>query len=228
MDKTEKHQFLNSLLYPFLFVFTIAFIFFIEVIFEVNFSNYGIYPRKLTGLKGVIFAPFLHGDASHLINNAIPLLILGTTLFYFYKEIALKVFLWIFLMGGFWTWVSAREAMHIGASGVIYGLFSFLLISGFIRRNIQLIAISFFVVFIYGSMIWGIFPIKKHISFESHFWGFVAGLILSIYYRKQGPQKKVHHWEEDDEDEDEDDSNIHPNIDKNPIEITYIFKENKE
>jgi membrane associated rhomboid family serine protease len=153
-------------------------------------------------------------------------LILGATLFYFYKEIALKVFLWIFLMGGFWTWVSAREAMHIGASGVIYGLFSFLLISGFIRRNIQLIAISFFVVFIYGSMIWGIFPIKKHISFESHFWGFVAGLILAIYYRKQGPQKKVHHWEEDDEDEN--DSNIHPNIDKNPIEITYIFKENKE
>jgi hypothetical protein len=69
-------------------------------------------------------------------------------------------------------------------------------------------------------MIWGIFPIKKHISFESHFWGFVAGLILAIYYRKQGPQKKVHHWEEDDEDD--------SNIDKNPIEITYIFKENKE
>ncbi len=228
MDKLEKHQFLNSLVYPFIFVFTIVVIFFIEVIFEINLSNYGIYPRNLSGLKGVLFAPFLHGDASHLINNAIPLLILGTTLFYFYKEIALKVFLWIFLMGGFWTWVSAREAMHIGASGVIYGLFSFLLISGFIRRNIQLIAISFFVVFIYGSMIWGIFPIKKHISFESHFWGFVAGLILAIYYRKQGPQKKVHHWEEDDEDEDEDDSNIHPNIDKNPIEITYIFKENKE
>ncbi len=226
MDKLEKHQFLNSLVYPFIFVFAIVVIFFIEVIFELNLSNYGIYPRKFSGLKGVLFAPFLHGDASHLINNAIPLLILGATLFYFYKEIALKVFLWIFLMGGFWTWVSAREAMHIGASGVIYGLFSFLLISGFIRRNIQLIAISFFVVFIYGSMIWGIFPIKKHISFESHFWGFVAGLILAIYYRKQGPQKKVHHWEEDDEDEN--DSNIHPNIDKNPIEITYIFKENKE
>lgn len=226
MDKLEKHQLLNSLVYPFIFVFAIVVIFFIEVIFELNLSNYGIYPRNFSGLKGVLFAPFLHGDASHLINNAIPLLILGTTLFYFYKEIALKVFLWIFLMGGFWTWVSAREAMHIGASGVIYGLFSFLLISGFIRRNVQLIAISFFVVFIYGSMIWGIFPIKKHISFESHFWGFVAGLILAIYYRKQGPQKKVHHWEEDDEDED--DSNIHPNIDKNPIEITYIFKENKE
>jgi len=224
MDKLEKNHILNSLLYPFIFVFTIVVIFFIEVIFEINLSNYGIYPRNFSGLKGVLFAPFLHGDASHLINNAIPLLILGTTLFYFYKEIALKVFLWIFLMGGFWTWVSAREAMHIGASGVIYGLFSFLLISGFIRRNIQLIAISFFVVFIYGSMIWGIFPIKKHISFESHFWGFVAGLILAIYYRKQGPQKKVHHWEEDDEDEDEADSNI----DKNPIEITYIFKENKE
>jgi len=228
MDKLEKNHILNSLLYPFIFVFTIVVIFFIEVIFELNLSNYGIYPRNFSGLKGVLFAPFLHGDASHLINNAIPLLILGTTLFYFYKEIALKVFLWIFLMGGFWTWVSAREAMHIGASGVIYGLFSFLLISGFIRRNIQLIAISFFVVFIYGSMIWGIFPIKKHISFESHFWGFVAGLILAIYYRKQGPQKKVHHWEEDDEDEDEDEDEADSNIDKNPIEITYIFKENKE
>lgn len=227
MDKLEKHQLLNSIIYPFIFVFAIVVVFFIEVIFELNISNYGIYPRNFSGLKGILFAPFLHGDVSHLINNAIPLLILGTTLFYFYKEIALKVFLWIFLMGGFWTWISAREAIHIGASGIIYGLFSFLLISGFIRRNIQLIAISFFVVFIYGSMIWGIFPIKKHISFESHFWGFVAGLILAIYYRKQGPQKKVHHWEDED-DEDEDVSNIHPNTANNPIEFTYVFKEKKE
>jgi membrane associated rhomboid family serine protease len=102
-------------------------------------------------------------------------------------------------MGGFWTWVMARESYHIGASGLIYGLFSFLLLSGFIRLNKQLISLSFFVVIVYGSMVWGIFPVKLNISYEAHFWGFVSGIILAIFYRKQGLQKEVFVWEEDEE-----------------------------
>lgn len=223
MEKKEKNQFIAALFLPSVLVFTMFIVFLIEIIFNVSFNSYGIYPRKVSGLIGIILAPFLHGDFSHLLNNSIPILILGSSLFYFYKEIALKVFLWVFIMGGIWTWMSAREATHIGASGVVYGLFSFLLISGFIRRNMQLISISFFVVFVYGSMVWGIFPIKVEISYESHFWGFIAGAILSVYYRKQGPQKKEYHWEEDDNDDEP------PTPTKNPPsqEITYhyVYKE---
>lgn len=224
MEKKEKNQFIAAIFYPFLLVFAMVLVFVVEHLFQLNFGNFGIYPRKFNGLIGVFTAPFIHGDFSHLLNNSIPLLILGSSLFYFYKEIALKVFLWIFFMGGLWTWVSAREAYHIGASGVVYGLFSFLLISGFIRKSLQLIAISFFVVFVYGSMVWGIFPIKVEISYESHFWGFMAGVILAIYYRKQGPQKKEYHWEEDDEDIDEHNDNLEV-----PTSYRYIYIEkNKE
>src|SRR5690606_30660304 len=159
----------------------------------------GIYPQKLSAIGGIVSSVFIHGNFNHLFNNAIPLLILGSALFYFYKPIALKVVVWIVLMGGFWTWIMARESYHIGASGLIYGLFSFLLLSGFIRLNKQLISLSFFVVIVYGSMVWGIFPVKLNISYEAHFWGFVSGIILAIFYRKQGLQKEIFVWDEDEE-----------------------------
>lgn len=228
MDKKEKNQFIAAIFYPFILVFAMVLVFVVEQLFHFNFGSFGIYPRRISGLIGVLTAPFIHGDFSHLLNNSIPLLILGASLFYFYKEIALKVFLWIFFMGGLWTWVSAREAYHIGASGVVYGLFSFLLISGFIRKSLQLIAISFFVVFVYGSMVWGIFPIKIEISFEGHFWGFMAGVILAVYYRKQGPQKKEYHWE--DEEDDEEDEHNDNDKSQNTASTTYqyIYIENKK
>ena len=204
MDKYEKNKLINALFYPLLFVITISIVHVVQYVFDYNWFHYGIFPLKVENLSGIILSVFIHGDFNHLFNNSIPLLILGTSLFYFYKEIALKVIIWIVLMGGIWTWISAREAYHAGASGLIYGLFSFLMISGFIRRNKQLIALSFFVVLVYGSMVWGVFPIKLNISFEAHLWGFISGVVLAIYYRKQGPQKVVHVWDEDDEEDDED------------------------
>jgi membrane associated rhomboid family serine protease len=126
-------------------------------------------------------------------------LILGTLLFYFYKEVAFKVFIWMYIMVGFWTFIYAREAYHIGASGLLYGLFSFLLISGFIRKNKHLISLSFAVIFLYGSLVWGIFPIDVKISFEGHLWGFVAGLILAIFYRKKGNKTNSNYWQDKDD-----------------------------
>ena len=176
----------------------IALIHFVQFVFELKFSHYGIYPRDSKGLIGIVTSPLIHGSFSHLFNNSIPILILGSSLFFFYKKIALKVTVWIYLMVGVWTWIYAREAYHIGASGLLYGIFSFLLLSGFIRRNRQLISLSFAVVFLYGSLVWGIFPIDVKISFEGHLWGFVAGIILALFYRNQGPQKVEHVWEEKD------------------------------
>jgi len=199
LEKLERNKIFNAIVYPVLFIMFISLVHLIQFVFNLSFTHYGIYPRDVNGLIGIITSPLLHGDSSHLFNNSIPLLILGTALFYFYKAIALKVSLWIYLMVGIWTWVYAREAYHIGASGLLYGLFSFLLISGFIRRNTQLIALSFAVIFLYGSLVWGIFPIDIKISFEGHLSGFLAGIILAAYYRKQGPQKIVHLWPEEDE-----------------------------
>ena len=150
---------------------------------------------------------------------------MGGLLFYFYKEIAFKVSVWIYLMVGVWTWIYAREAYHIGASGVLYGLFSFLLISGFIRRNKQLISLSFAVIFLYGSLVWGLFPIDIKVSFEAHVFGFIAGIILAIYYRKEGPQKVEHHWEEDEEDgEDKYWMEVEVKAKKQEQKVNYIFK----
>lgn len=199
MEKEEKNKIINAIFYPILFVILIGLIHLVQFVFNLDFYWLGIYPQKLSAIGGVVSSVFIHGNFNHLFNNAVPLLILGSALFYFYKPIALKVVVWIVLMGGFWTWVMARESYHIGASGLIYGLFSFLLLSGFIRLNKQLISLSFFVVIVYGSMVWGIFPVKLNISYEAHFWGFVSGIILAIFYRKQGLQKEVFVWEEDDD-----------------------------
>lgn len=212
MDKHEKNKFLNALIYPVLFVLIIGLIHLVQYVFDISFLNYGVYPRSFKGLIGVITSPLIHGDFNHLFNNSIPLLILGTSIFYFYKKVALRLSFWIYLMVGIWTWISARESYHIGASGLIYGLFAFLLVSGFIRKNSRLISLSFFVVMVYGSMVWGIFPIKVNISFEGHLWGFVAGIVLAFYYRKQGPQKENFIWKEEDE---LDDENDYWNVDEN-------------
>ncbi len=227
MDKIEKHKILNAIIYPIIFVALMGITYLIQFTFNLNLYKFGIYPRKLSGLVGVICAPFIHANFSHLFNNVVSFFILTSTLFFFYKKIALKVIFWVLIMGGFWTWVAARESYHIGASGVIYGIFSFLLISGFLRKNIQLIAISLFVVFVYGGMIWGIFPIKVQISYEGHMWGFVAGIILAIFYRKQGPQKIKYEWPDEDDENDEDD---YWNIENKPqsSEINYFYKPKNE
>ncbi len=176
-----------------------------------DFYKWGIYPRNPESLIHIITAPFIHGSWNHLINNTVPVLILGSVLFYFYKPVAVKIFFWIWLMSGLWLWALARPSYHIGASGIVYGLASFIFFSGIFRKYYKLIAISLLVVFLYGSMIWGIFPLKKEISFEAHFYGFVAGLILAYYFRKEGPQKPVYEWElEDDGDEEYEDGKPHP------------------
>ncbi|MCB9359811.1 MAG: rhomboid family intramembrane serine protease [Flavobacteriales bacterium] len=229
MNKHEINKIINALFFPLLFVVVSGIVHALQYFLNLNWFHYGIFPLKVENLPGIILSVFIHGDLNHLFNNSVPILILGTSLFYFYKEIAVKVIMWIVLMGGIWTWISAREAYHAGASGLIYGLFAFLMISGFIRRNKQLIALSFFVVLVYGSMVWGIFPVKINISFESHLWGFISGVVLAIYYRKQGPQKVVHVWEEE---EDEDDENaywkIKQDLPKPKIQIKYFFKPKDE
>jgi len=199
MKNIEIQKILKALWLPVVITIIMWLVKLTEVYLDQSFSRYGLYPRNLNGLRGILTAVFIHGDWKHLFNNSVPMVILGWSLFYFYKEVAWKVILWIVLMGGLWTWISARESFHIGASGLIYGLFSFLLLSGFIRRNKQVLSISFLVAFLYGSLVWGLLPIDYKMSWESHLWGFIAGSVLAFYYRKVGPQRERHEWNEDEE-----------------------------
>lgn len=204
--KEEQKRFLYSLIFPLLFILIIWIIKISEILLETDFAFLGIFPLKTKGLIGILTAPLIHSDIEHLIANSIPLLILGTGVFYFYNKIALKVFFLSYLIANIWIWFGARQAYHIGASGLVYSFASFLFFSGVVRKNVKLMAISLLVIFLYGSMIWGILPIQPHISWESHLMGAIAGGILALYYKNQGPPSKRYSWEfEDDEDlEDED------------------------
>jgi membrane associated rhomboid family serine protease len=192
------------MLVPGMFVFLMWLVKIIELLFDIDLTHLGIYPLTGQGLWGILFSPLIHAGFGHLINNSLPVFFLGTFLFYFYSEIALKISLLIWFITGAAVWLSGREAWHIGASGIIYGLASFLFFSGIIRRHFRLAGLSLLVVFLYGSMVWGIFPdVYKEVSWESHMTGFIIGIILAIAYRKQGPQAPVYEWlDEENEDAD--------------------------
>jgi len=196
MSQTKKnYKGVLSLAFPFAFCLLLVLIAFIENEGGWDFSIYGILPRDIKGLRGIVFAPLIHGNFNHLFNNIIPLLILGWALFYFYSKLALRLFVWSYLLAGLYTWISARYSYHIGASGLVYALFGFLFISGFLRKINGLIALSFLTAFLYGSLIWGILPWDQAISWEGHFWGLFIGIILAFFYRKKGPQPKRYSWE---------------------------------
>ena len=173
---------------PLLLVFAIWFVYWIEYFFGLNFNTWGIYPRTGKGLRGILFGPFIHSGPEHLFNNSIPLFVLLASLVYFYRKIAYKVLFWGTILTGFLTWLIARPSFHIGISGVIYMLFSFIFFSGLIRKYYRLVALSLIVVFLYGGMVWYIFPIKSALSWEGHLSGFLVGIFFVFYYRHQGPQ----------------------------------------
>jgi membrane associated rhomboid family serine protease len=195
----EKSIIRRSIWFPVLFVAILWIIKLLENYFHWNLSGLGIRPRIPAGLVGIITAPFIHADYDHLLSNSLPLLVVGCGLIYFYREIALRVIVLITLFTGFWVWIAARPNSHIGASGLIYGFVCFLFFSGIFRKDRRLLAISLLVTFLYGSMVWGILPVDQGISWESHLFGSVAGILCAVYFRKEGPQSTQHVWEEDDE-----------------------------
>jgi len=181
--QTDLVRFRSSILYTMTFVGILWLVRIVESLLSFDLGILGIHPRSLAGTVGIIPGPLVHGDFQHLMSNSLPLIFLGVGVFYFYNKIALEVFLGIYFFTSFWVWIVARDAYHIGASGIVYGLASFLLFSGFFRKDSRSIAISLIVIFLYGGMAYGLFPTNEGISWESHLLGSLAGLISAFFYR---------------------------------------------
>lgn len=233
-------QIYSTLFYPFLFVLSIWFVFLLQNTIHYNFLKLGVLPRDKEGLLGIITSVFIHGDIKHIVSNTLPLLILGMLLFYFYKKIAKSVFLWIWIVSGIWLWIGGRNNMnyptyHIGASTLVYGLASFLFFSGVFRRHLRLMVVSVLVVFLYGGIVWGVFPLKEEMSWEGHLFGAIAGVLIAYNYRKEGPQRRVYHWDDEDEQEIPEgfynvtsEENAASEEQSNEVKITYIYKKKEE
>ncbi|MCB0770590.1 MAG: rhomboid family intramembrane serine protease [Flavobacteriales bacterium] len=203
----EERRMLYALIPPAFLVLILWSVFLLDLSYELDLFRYGLLPREAIGIRGVFTSPFLHGDIEHLINNSIPLLVLGTALLYFFPRLAGRVILVSWLVAGFCVWLTARGNYHIGASGVVYGLAAFLFTSGLLRKQRTLMGLSLLVVFLYGSFLWGVFPILPRISWESHFWGAASGVVMAVMYRDVPSAVKDPlpiEWDEDEDDEDED------------------------
>ncbi len=207
------------ILYPLLFVLSIWTVMWVEVTFHVDFTTYGVRPLTFSGLRGILFSPFIHSGVTHLWHNTIPIFVLSMALFYFYKNIAWKVLFWLLLLSGLGTWFMGRPSYHIGMSGVIYALVAFLFFKGIFAKHFRLIALSLVVVFLYGSLIWGTLPIKEGVSWEGHLAGLIAGLLLAFRFRESVPKAPKYVWEKPEYNVDDDPFMRHFDEDGNFIEI---------
>ncbi|MEL4306529.1 rhomboid family intramembrane serine protease [Joostella sp. CR20] len=238
-QKSTLHFSLWILIYPLFFGLTIWTVYWFELTFGHDFREFGIYPRTLRGLKGIIFSPFIHSSVEHLYSNTLPLMILSATLFYFYQKISWKVLLFGILLSGFFTWLIGRPAYHIGASGLIYVLVSFIFFKGIFTKTRRLVALSLVVVFVYGSMFWFIFPVEDKVSWEGHLSGFIVGLMFALLFKTETFQKEKYDWERADFNEADDpflkhfdaDGNFIENIEEitqepqnPPLEVIYHYK----
>ncbi|MCB4807737.1 rhomboid family intramembrane serine protease [Tamlana sp. 62-3] len=242
MNKSQQFKFSTGVIaYPVFFVLTIWIVFWAEVRFGYNFSKYGVYPQTLKGLRGVLFSPFIHGGIDHIYHNTIPLLVLSTALFYFYRQIAWKVLFYGILLSGFLTWCIGRPSYHIGASGLIYVLVSFTFFKGIFAKYYRLIALSLLVVFLYGSMIWYTMPVDNSISWEGHLAGLITGLLFALLFKKEIAKPKKFAWEEEHYNEDDDpflkhfdengnfiESLPEDGVEEEPLEIRYFLKKEDE
>lgn len=225
-------------------------VFYVENIFNVDLSVFGVFPRTISGLKGVFLSPFIHGNMNHIANNSLPLFILTTALIFFYREVSLKVLFYGIVFSGLITWVIARDSYHIGASGLIYVLVSFIFFKGLMTQYYRLIALSLTVVVLYGGMIWYVFPdIDKTISWEGHLAGLITGFVFAVRLKTPDYIEEIRYdWEKPNFDPqgdpfmkrfDENGNFVNPpkpeeimveyeEVVSEPVRYIYTLKENRE
>lgn len=186
----------------------VALIWFIQLMnwgLAPGLENFGVRPRQLAGLAGILAAPLLHADFDHLLANSPPMLVLGTTMLYLYPNSSLRVLPAVYLGPGLAVWSFARGGVHVGASGLVYGLVSYILVAGLIRHDRRAIAASLLVCFMYGTLAWGVLPIKPGVSWETHLAAALIGVAMAIALRHLDiPPRRRYTWEDESDDEGDD------------------------
>lgn len=176
-----------SLFYPiFIFVTIIWSIKLIEILFNTSFSYFlGLEPRSISSLINIFTTPFVHSDFSHLISNTLPLIIFSIIILINEKKMKYaEILIFIVTFGGFFLWLFGRNAIHVGASGVIFGLFGYLIASAIFRKKIFDIFIAIILIFFYWSIIYGVLPNDKGVSWEGHLFGLISGVLASFIFNK--------------------------------------------
>lgn len=195
-EKLYSGKFLfQSILVGFV-IFSLPWIsFLVQYYTDTNWNEYGLHPRSIVHWYGIFTMPFLHDGWDHILSNSIPLWFLTSCLYYAYYPFFRQVMFFLFIVSGLWTFIIGRTDVHVGASAVIYGLASYIFWSGVWSKHYRLATLSLLIVFLYGSIVWGLFPIRPNMSWEGHLSGFLAGLVLSLYFKKELPKRKVFEWE---------------------------------
>lgn len=179
----KSDNILPKLLFPIAIVSIMWIVKIVEVIQNHKFTRWGIFPRDLDGAIGIVTAPFIHSDWQHLMTNSLPMLMLASIIMVFYKRVALPSYMIITVLTGFLVWLFARDAYHVGASGVVYGLVAFVAWTGIFRRNLKSIILALVILVMYGGYFHGIIPNKEGVSWESHLFGGMAGIFTAFLFK---------------------------------------------
>jgi membrane associated rhomboid family serine protease len=184
LELTRKHL-LDSLQFPLMAVMAIWVTHLLRLAVDGSAGDYGVISRSEYGLRGIISGPLVHGSWGHLLSNSLPLFVLSAIIFYFFKKVAFRAFWLIYFSTGLAVWVFARPVSHIGASGVVYGLVSFVFFNGVFRRSARSIILALFVLFFYSGMFAGILPDQEGVSWESHLLGSLMGALASFWFKSE-------------------------------------------
>lgn len=198
---SDSYRFRRAGLLSLAFVALLWLVHIAGALFDLNLVSYGIYPRRISNVAGIALAPLIHGSFSHLISNSLPIAVLGSALLYGYPRSAPIVVACLYIGTGAAVWLVAREGYHIGASGLATGIMFFVFVIGALRWDPRAIVLSMLAFFLYGSMLWGIFPTEPDVSFESHLFGAVIGVVLAFWLRNIDPDrlKKRYSWEDEEQ-----------------------------
>lgn len=202
MDK-KLSDILYHLKFPVLIVVLLWVMEFYELFSGYDLHRWGVFPREWDGFIGILTGPFIHSDFEHLISNTVPLFTLTSVMVFFYRKVAVPSYVIIQFLTGFAVWIFARPSYHIGASGIVYGLVSFVFWSGVFRRNLKSIVLALIVVIMYSGYFYGVLPNKEGVSWESHLFGGIVGIFAAFLFkniREEDEKEKIYPWEvEEDE-----------------------------
>ena len=196
----SQRSLLEIIQLPTYMVLSLWIIHFLKISGMVSSGVFGLMPRDTSRIIGISTSPFIHGDFQHLISNSVPLFVMSLMILFFYKKIAYRSIFLIYVLTGFAVWAFARtNVIHIGASGVVYGLVSFVFWTGIFRRNVKSIILALIMVFLYSGLFLGVFPTKEGISWESHLFGGIVGIIIAYVMRnnREDDEEESDPWKDE-------------------------------